>query len=70
MKNIDLPDYEKIACEVVRSVTDCFTNNMGNNAKSIVMSHLKCLYNQGFRDGKQHMINCMESNIEKENGNR
>lgn len=69
-KDIDLPDYEKIARDIVTSVTDCFTNEIGRSAKSIVICHLKYLYNKGFRDGKKHMINCIEIDIEKEEGNR
>ena len=70
MKCISLPDYQKIADEILDSVTECFTTKNGGDAKSHIGCHLQSLYNKGFIDGKVHMLNCMESNIEKEKGNR
>ena len=70
MKDIDLPDYEEIASDILNSVTECFASQKGGQAKMEIRNHLKDLYNKCFKDGKQHMINCMESNIWKEEGNR
>jgi len=63
MKDINLPDYDNIACKILNSVTECFVNQKGGMAKKEIESHLKSLYNKGFKDGKQHMINCMESKL-------
>jgi len=70
MKDVTLPDYEHVAFEILNAVTDCFTSQKGGEAKSKIISRLQELYNKGFVDGKVHMLNCMESNIKKEEGNR